>query len=215
MELYYPKAIQTGKVITKGEYRGGHPVGAVVHWTSGWSKNGSKGKTAHQWALDAAKLGVDQGFCYFVIGEDGTVVQNFPINRWGYHCGKSTWPGLGSSLSNMLVGIEICCSGLVTRKTEDLYTSWFGEKFTRDEVRYSSGEKNIQKGYYHKYSQAQLDALLDLLIWLKANAPGVFDFANVLGHDEVSPDRKQDPGASLPMTMPEYREYLKMKYGKA
>jgi len=51
--------------------------------------------------------------------------------------------------------------------------------------------------------------LFKLLRWLEYNGNGIFKLDFVLGHDEVAPSRKNDPGGSLSMTMPEFRKKLK------
>ncbi|MEM1293732.1 MAG: N-acetylmuramoyl-L-alanine amidase [Verrucomicrobiota bacterium] len=206
MELYYPKAIQNrfGKMKTIGNYRKGHPEGAIVHFTAG-ALNGD----------NATRYGVNQGsYCYYVIGPDGTVYQNFPLNRWGYHAGKSSWPSLGSGVSTKLVGIEVVNAGRVTKQSDGTFKPWFNLKLNEDDVRYASARQNVKKGWYHKYTDAQETALVELLQWLKTNAPDIFSFENVLGHDEVAPSRKDDPGGALSITMPEFRRYLKKTAGE-
>ncbi len=206
MELYYPKAQQNrfGKMKTIGNYRNGHPEGAIVHFTAG-ALNGD----------NAVKYGVNQNsYCYYVIGPDGTVYQNFPLNRWGYHAGKSSYPGLGSGVSTKLVGIEVVCAGRVTKQSDGTYKPWFNLKLSEDQVRKVSSRQNVKGGTYHKYTDAQETALVELLQWLKSNAPDIFSFENVLGHDEVAPSRKDDPGGSLSISMPEFRRYLKKSAGE-
>lgn len=208
-EFFYPKAVVPGfKMPTKGSYKYGHPEGAIVHFTAGHSKYGL------QKALDTAQGGVNNGFCFFVIGSDGSVVQSFPINRWGYHAGKSGWKSLFGTVSDELVGIEICNAGKLTKKEDGTFVSWFGETYKENEVRYNDGSYNHEKGYYHAYTPEQEEALIKLLMWLKNRNPEVFKFDLVLGHDEVAPDRKNDPGASLSMPMPLFRLKLKSLYNQ-
>lgn len=198
--LYYPAAVITQeKMPTQGTYKDGYPVGAIVHFTAGRSLKGDSD------AINTIRSGAASGYCYFCISSDGTVFQSFPLNRWGYHCGKSTWPGLGSSLSNKLVGIEICNAG----KLDSSGKSWFGETYPDGKTRTVSNNDNQQAGKYHAYTPAQETSLINLLVWLKNNNPEIFTINNVLGHDEVSPDRKNDPGGSLSMTMPQLRAHLK------
>ncbi len=198
--LYYPKAIVTSeKMPTRGNYKDNYPVGAVVHFTAGRSLKGDSD------ALNTIRSGIANGYCYFCISNDGSVFQSFPLDKWGYHCGKSTWPTLGSGLSNKLVGIEICCAGKLDKNN----TSWFGETYPANQTRMVGAHENQEAGNYHKYTPEQEASLIDLLLWLKKNNPDVFKIENVLGHDSVSPGRKNDPGGSLSMTMPEFVEKLK------
>lgn len=201
--LWYPIAhIPDFSLPVKGKYADKYPKGAVVHFTAGRSKGGLKT------AVNTARHGKESGYTFFTISEDGIVVQAFPLDSWGYHAGESGWPGLGTGVSSKLVGIEVCCAGRLT-KVGDKFKSWFGELYDASEVRYSPKKDNIQEGFYHKYTDKQVKALTELLLWLKSNNPSVFNFDYVVGHDEVAPKRKNDPGAALPLTMPEFRQLLK------
>jgi hypothetical protein len=56
--------------------------------------------------------------------------------------------------------------------------------------------------------------LRKLVAWLHLNNPGVFSLDRVVGHDEVSPGRKTDPGAAIVhedkvLSMPEFRQLCK------
>ena len=190
---------------TRGNYRKGYPEGAVVHFTAG----------RHRSLADEMAHQVTHGFTYFVIDADGRVAQNFPLDSWGYHAGTSAWPGLGSSVSSKLVGIEIQNGGQLVRSGNS-WKTWFGLTIPASERRtIASNTANQQeKGTYQKYTAAQEEALFRLLRWLKSNNPEVFSNDLVLGHDEVSGPkgighwRKNDPGGALSMTMDELRGKL-------
>lgn len=186
----------------KGTYSGGYPKGAIVHYTAGRFKGGVNK------AIDTMNGGKKNGYTFLVISYDGEVVQGFPIDKWGWHAGQSSHKSFSGSASDKLIGIEICNAGLLTKRG-DKFFSWYGEEIPSDQVRQVKGTTDNQRaGYYHKYSKEQEDALVNLLLWLKANNPSGFNFDLVLGHDEVSPGRKQDPGGSLSMSMPKFREHL-------
>ena len=197
-KLYYPDArTDFPQSKTRGKYPSGGPEGAIIHWTS---------SRPNQTLESALSFQANQGYTYFAIDQDGNVGQNFPLNRWGYHAGKSYYDGLGNYVSNRVVGIEVICPGqLDSRKTP-----WFDrtESYDADLCRTSDKNANIAPGVYYKYTKAQETALTTLLLWLWTNFD-CFDFSYVLGHDEVSPGRKVDPGGSLSVTMPEYRRFLR------
>lgn len=197
--LWYPKAeIPAEKMPTRGNYASNYPVGAVVHFTAGRSLKGDSD------AINTIRGGIANGYCYFCISSTGTVFQSFPLNKWGYHCGKSAWPGLGTSLSNKLVGIEICNAG----KLDKNGNAWFGEHYPEDQRR-TVGAEYGESGTYHKYTDAQEKSLSELLVWLKLNNPEVFNVNYIVGHHEISPGRKNDPCGSLSVTMPALRDKIK------
>jgi N-acetyl-anhydromuramyl-L-alanine amidase AmpD len=206
---WYPRAvIHPKRMKTRGKYAKGYPVGAVVHFTAG--RDG---------AAKTIDGGIKDGYAYLCIQKDGTIVQAHPISEWGYHAGESAWKHLAKKLvgavSDDLIGIEINCAGRVEPQANGTYKTWFGTYLTADQVRYTPGKANQLKGYYEKYTPAQEKTLAEVLLWLKSQAPAIFDFDFVLGHDEVAGPagigrwRKNDPGAALSMTMPEFRDHLK------
>lgn len=237
--LWFPKRVRLPEIDglemkTRGRYADNYPKGAVVHYTSGRSRKkpegGTRARNTHmEMGIKGVKNAVKAGdYTYFVIDRDGNVFQQFPLDRYGWHAGKSKWPGVAGNVSDELVGIEVQCAGKIHdyyKKgdakipcPEGKYAAYFTNPdrgdafFSEDEVCHSEKIENIQKGTYHKYSEAQEIVLTELLLWLKANNPDIFSFDLVAGHDEVSPDRKSDPGASLSMSMPKYRALLKSTY---
>lgn len=199
---------------TRGRYRRGYPEGAIVHFTAGRDN-----------PLSDICSACSNGYAYLVIAPNGVVYQNFPLNEWGCHAGSSYWPELGSGVSQYLVGIELCCAGKLRRLDENHFRPWYNEAeyleeccgrqpdptddFPRHLVRHVGNTQNQQRGWYEKYTDAQEQSLREVLIWLKRNNPEVFSFDYVLGHDEVAPTRKNDPGGALSMTMPALRERLR------
>lgn len=205
-DLWVPWAIQPKrKMGTSFTYPKNYPHGAIVHFVAGRDKT-------EQDAIDSYEWGCDNGFTFFVIGPTGVLYQGFPLNKGGSHAGKSSYPGLGSSVSSKLVGIEISCAGMLDENGK----SWFGVKYPENEIRTLKDESwNCPAGKYKKLTKEQEDTLIKLLKWLKNNCPDVFDYDYVLGHSEVSGKkslgywRKNDVGGSLSMPMSLLREKLK------
>jgi len=203
--LWYPKAIIPNRSMpgARNEYANKYPQGAVVHFTAGQDRT-------EQDALDTYNWGCDEGYVFFVIGPTGKVYQGFPLNKYGSHAGESQWPGLGTSVSSKLVGIEIANAGLLENGK-----SWFGRTYPESETRKVTESYGCPAGQYKKYTQAQEDALIELLVWLKKNNPDVFNVDFILGHHEVSGKkgigywRKNDPGGALSMTMDQLRAKVK------
>lgn len=151
VKLWYPKAhIPDFRQNTLGEYKNKYPIGLVVHYIVA-PQDGGLDK-AVQWA----KFGKDNNYTFFTIGVDGSVVQSFPLDKWGQHAGESNWDGIGKDVSRSLVGVEIVCEGQI-KYFEDV-KSW-GHESTKKQ---SDGSflKERRYAYYNfqhsKYSQRYL-----------------------------------------------------------
>jgi len=200
--LWIPWAKDAPSMNTQGYYPKGYPSGATVHFTAGST------------GLSSMSYGRSQGYLFLLIDYNGDVYQPNALDKWGYHNGTDS--------HRRHVGIEVAAAGRCTPVTVNgtqRFKAWFHksttEYFYKEDMRYISAQTaNQEPGWYHKYTKQQEDALTKLLLWLKANNPQVFSFDEVLGHDEVAPRRKNDPGGALSMTMPQYRKFLKDEYEK-
>lgn len=205
--LWIPYAKRMSEIQTRWTYPQGYPKGAVVHFTAG--RDNPEGTVEY---LGGA------GFPCLVMGRTGKIYQAFPLNRGGHHS--------GTEHHNYSVGIEIVSAGKCDPVTIDgvrKFKAWFhqspSEYFAESEMRYVTQNGSRREGWYQKYTPAQEEALIELLLWLKSQAPDVFSFGDVKGHDECCdeggrPGAKNDPGGALSMTMPEFRELLKRKYAE-
>lgn len=201
--LSHPLANKSYSHATQGSFRKGYPEGLIVHFTAGQCDDESDMVGTIQW-------GKGEGYAFWGIGPTGKLYETHKLDRWGHHAGSSSWPSLGSSVSKYLLGVEIASAGRVSSDG----VSWFNKKYPASKLRTVTAKHNVQSGTYVKYTPEQEDALIELCLWLKRNNPDVFSFDLVLGHDEVAPSRKNDPGGALSMTMPEFRAHLKKLYGE-
>ena len=204
---YYPKAIKSKyKMKTRGKYHKGSPEGLMVHYAV-------SGRT---WGDGAIRYGRDQGYVFLSVTGDGKTYQGHHIDEWGYHAGTSKWKDW-YSCSERVVGVEVNCWGKLTKRGDSYYSG--SRKIPSDQVRWFGGNDLQIPGYYQIFTKEQEKALIDICMWLKARNPDVFDFDNVCGHDEVRTlagkrGDKQDPGGSLSMSMPDFREKLKAEWAK-
>lgn len=200
--------------MTSGAKRGTrpkqYPIGAIVHWTAG-HRNGIKA---------GAEFQKESGMSYFLINAEGDLGQGDPLDKWGYHAGASSYPGVSGTVSDDLVGFELQAAGEL-RKNGEFFFPWWDEgqnkssnRIPASEVVYSARKGNISPGFYHAYTQEQMFTLRKSLCWLHLNYPSVFQVKLIAGHDEVSPGRKSDPGGALvdengnPITMSDFRDVI-------
>lgn len=206
--LWIPFATRMREIPTRWTYPQGYPQGAVIHFTAG--RDNPEGTVEF--------LG-RKGFPCLVMGRDGKIYQAFPLNRGGCHS--------GTCHHNYSIGLEIIAAGRcnpVTVNGVRKFKAWFhrspSEYFDELEMRYVTRSGSRREGWYQKYTSVQEESLIELLLWLKSQAPDVFSFDDVKGHDECCdeggrPGAKEDPGGALSMTMPEFRELLKRKHVEA
>jgi len=194
----------------RGRYKNGYPTGLVVHWTAG-HRNGLK---------QGVNLMRATGMLYLLIDAEGSTAQTDPLTHWGYHAGASKHSGASGTVSDEYAGVEIQAAGTLRKSGEHFYPWWDKGKNSASnridpaEVVKAPKKGNIAAGYYHVYTQDQMTALRILCCWLYLNNPTVFSISRIVGHDEVSPGRKTDPGGALidkegnPISMSEFRDWL-------
>ena len=199
--------------------------GAIVHYDAGRARPTKGADDLEMGAKQSLDWGGKQGFAFATISRSGTIYlpANMDWLAWGRHAGKSECPVTQrTDVSQYFVGFEINCPGYVYPTADpDVFIAWFDAKqnekgdvilnnkghatlvsshpeiYRKTELRHvTSTTGNIKAGWYVPYTQAQQDALINVLLWLKARYPKTFRLDYVFGHDEVAPTRKLDPGGS-------------------
>lgn len=157
--------------------------------------------------------GAGGGAAHIVLGQEGEVTQIETFRHSLWHAGASYWKGR-NSLNAWSIGIEICNRGWLNERRADGYwrqsTKYRGQ--TYHSRWYSPDEVVVQKHpnpavyvptfgpgttantpAWAKYTDKQME-VLDALV------PVIIDHYNVrevVGHDEITPGRKQDPGPDM------------------
>ena len=135
-----------------------------IHHTAGWN---NPYKCIDQWDRDTRGRIATQ----YVIGGphpktsdskyDGVVLEAFDSNYWAYHLGKN-----GSShMHSHSVGIEVCNFGPLTKDVDKYYT-WANTDVHPDNV-CDLGFKFRGFQFWHDYSEAQIDALKNVILYVK------------------------------------------------
>ena len=160
----------------------------VIHYTAGSSAAGTVA-----WFRDPRS----RVSAHLVIGRDGSVTQMVPFNREAWHAGRSSWGSL-SGLNHYSIGIELDNAGRLVRSGGKWVSPLTRRSYPDSEVTVAT-HKHAPPGTppcgWHAYSPAQIEATLDCgLALVKQYALG-----DVLGHEDISPGRKSDPGPDFPM----------------
>ncbi len=160
------------------------PEYLVIHYTAGSSLEGAvRTLTARGTRVSA----------HLVIGRDGTVVQLVPFNRVAWHAGRSRWEGR-TGLNHYAIGIELDNVGWLSRQG-NRWTSWFGRAYDEAEVIVAAHpHEGIERGW-QTFPEAQITAVRDVATVLVDH----YKLLDVIGHQDIAPGRKLDPGPVFPM----------------
>jgi N-acetylmuramoyl-L-alanine amidase len=186
----------------------------VMHYTAG---RGFASTVAH------FKSAANKVSAHLVVGRKGELVQMVPFDRPAWHAGaESTWtysdpsrpshefsqPVILKGMNFHTIGIEFDNYGPLRRLANKKIVTWFGREVPLSEVGEvdptARGSFGVQ--YWHAYSSLQI-ALAERLAIVLVRGFGMRD---ILGHSDVSPSRKTDPGPLFPM-----RHLRSLVFGRA
>jgi N-acetylmuramoyl-L-alanine amidase len=132
---------------------------------------------------------------HVIVGRDGRTVQMVPFDRRAWHAGDSRWKDV-RNLNAHALGIELVNAGALERTPEGHWVDWAGHRLPDREVRIARHKhESIDRGW-HEFPSVQVDRALAIARALHAR----YGFDDVLGHDDIAPGRKLDPGPAFSMT---------------
>ena len=156
----------------------------VIHYTAGQNAD-----AAVTWLADKKS----KASAHIVIGRDGSITQLVPFDRIAFHTGPSAWDGI-QGLSPFSIGFELDNAGRL-RRVGNSWVSWFGRSYPEEEVLVSTHKFDTVEYGWHTYTEAQIEAAVELGAELFSR----YSMLDVVGHDDISPRRKWDPGPAFPM----------------
>ncbi|MFQ5636657.1 MAG: N-acetylmuramoyl-L-alanine amidase [bacterium] len=169
---------------TSGPYKENNPDTIIIHYTAG-SSAASSIRTLTDPNIKAS--------AHLVVARDGTITQLVPFNIISWHAGKSSYEGR-VGFNKYSIGIEIDNAGLLD-KNGSVYTSWFGRVYPESEVFAGVHRNQSTVKHWHRYSEEQITVVDDMCRVLVKE----YNMRQILGHEEISPGRKVDPGPAFPL----------------
>ncbi len=173
----------------------------VIHYTVG----------EHFESMVAAlsKDGAGHGSAHIVLGRDGEITQVEDFRTILWHAGKSYWKGR-YNINKSSIGIEVCNQGWLNERNSDgswrqswgNYRSRWHNSDTVVVSHHSDPNTFIptkgpgtQPGVpaWAQYTEKQLEVLEALVPVIQKE----YNVREVVGHDDISPQRKQDPGECM------------------
>ena len=169
-----------------GTFASGQPDTIVVHYT---------GSTSDKGAINALYSSKREVSAHFVIENSGKIVQLMPLDKIAWHAGISKL-GNRTSLNKYSIGIEIVNPGYLTPSSDGNFISAFNEDIPSNMAVKAKHRNESNERYWCKYNIDQIEAVNHLCLELKEIFGGI---RFIVGHDEISPKRKQDPGPLFPI----------------
>jgi N-acetylmuramoyl-L-alanine amidase len=167
------------------------PDAIIIHYTAG----ASGPATVKLFSAKSAKTSA-----HFVVSEDGSITQMVDLNRKAYHAGTSSYNGR-SSYNGFSIGIEISNPGYLQKIDGKYYTWWEAKKENKTATPASKVFTGKHRNavttmtYWYKYTDEQIAAVKELCKTICKT----FKIKEILGHEEIAPGRKCDPGPAFPL----------------
>jgi len=160
------------------------PDTIVIHFTGGASAESSIDWLCNPEAKASAHL---------VIAQDGTPTQLAPFTKKTWHAGRSAYGGR-TSFNGFSIGIELDNAGPLVKTAAGWTTRW-GAPVAEERVVVAAHKNGGGERGWHSFTDAQLRSCIDACRALVA----AYGIKSVLGHDDIAPARKVDPGPAFPM----------------
>jgi N-acetylmuramoyl-L-alanine amidase len=131
---------------------------------------------------------------HLVIGRNGEIAQLVPFDRAAIHAGKSSYRGT-ENLNSCSIGIEFSNFSHLQRDEAGKWKTWFGKEIPAREVVELTHKHEKEPRGWHRFSREQIEIAQKVILALQ-RAYGPLE---LLGHDDIAPGRKVDPGPAFPM----------------
>ncbi len=160
------------------------PKYLVMHYTAGRSAKRSVAWLTSPTAKASAHL---------VIGRDGSITQLVPFDVVAWHAGASEWLGM-KGLNHHSIGIELDNAGVLSRSGAG-WRTYFGVDVPASDVVEAAHKHGGPVKGWHAYTEVQIEVAFEVA----AALVGHYGLVDVLGHEDIAPGRKTDPGPAFPL----------------
>lgn len=132
---------------------------------------------------------------HLVLSPEGEVTQLVPFNKAAWHAGISKWKNK-SGVNNFSIGIEMVNAGLLGKAGDGSYYARLEHKTVpSNRVALAAHKNGGRVEAWHTYPSEQVDAAIKIAETICST----YSIKDVVGHDDVAPGRKTDPGPAWPM----------------
>lgn len=194
-------------VINKHILAGQDPQGKAVVQSSSSNHHGEirpKFLVFHYTACDVQaatnvflrKTGANRVSAHLLVDTNGSVTQFVPLNLRAWHAGESEWGGY-KDINSHSIGIEVVNYGYLLKSAAGTFHT-AEAKLTINAAQVIDARHRLVHWpwhYWHAFTAEQI-ATCEALAEVLTPACALQD---VLGHDDIAPTRKADPGPAFPL----------------
>lgn len=162
------------------------PQYLVMHYTAA-----TEGKGSINWFLSKEA----KASAHLIIDRDGSITQFAPFDVVLWHAGKSQWNGL-IGMNRYSVGIEMVNGGRLVRSGGVWICPVDKKAVAESEVMIARHKnENVENGW-QMYTDVQLETAIEVASVLVKT----YNLKEIVGHEDISPFRKSDPGPAFTMS---------------
>lgn len=161
------------------------PTLIVMHYTAAQNAAGSISWLCNPAAKASAHLVVDQV---------GVITQLVKLNERAWHAGVSKWKGK-TDCNGFSIGIEMANPGFLTKRADGKFYDVTGKVVPANMVIIAAHKNGGPEKPWMVYPIAQIEACVEAALAI-VEAYGIKE---IVGHEDVAPGRKTDPGPAFPM----------------
>lgn len=156
----------------------------VTHYTAGASLDSSANWLRNPMAKASAHI---------IIGKNGDIIQLVPFNKKAWHAGKSKWKNK-TNINRYSIGIELDNAGKLSKHPDGYYTS-FNKKLQDSEIVLAKHKSGSHEEAWEIFTQKQIQSFTQVCQVIIQTYP----IEEIIGHDDIAPKRKTDPGPAFPL----------------
>jgi len=161
---FYNEVIEKDTIYIHHTAGGHRPDWTIDGWAKDRNKAGGKLPVATAYVIGGISI-TDKNTEF-----DGIVYRAFDDSLWAHHLGCKE--SNNTVLNNKSIGIEICNYGPLTKTKEGIFLNYVNKAVPSDMV---IELENPFRGFkfYHKYTDAQLKALKELMVFIANKHPKI------------------------------------------
>jgi N-acetylmuramoyl-L-alanine amidase len=166
-----------------------------MHYTAGGEGAATRDYMLQSPEVKGTKAAPVYASAHLLVDRDGTIWQIVPFNKQARHAGKSHWQGL-DSLNTYSIGIEIANYGWLNRQGDGTFKRPETPRFKAKDVTLGIVPGGTEEKGWENYTAEQLAAVESVTRALLDHYSSIVE---IVGHQEIAPGRKFDPGPAFPL----------------